>query len=91
METDPNVSINLHVRSCSFCGSFELPDGTIAYIGVTACPACLKTDKTKTFREVLKLAKKMYHRKFEAAKKSKAEPGLIRSLLEKCRIGNARK
>lgn len=45
------------IRNCSFCafsGSYEdFADGSICYLGVTACADCLQEEKTKDFREIL--------------------------------------
>ncbi len=40
-------------RRCSFCRTRELADGTIAFVGITACPSCLRDKATAGFRALL--------------------------------------
>ena len=45
------------MRTCAFCGLTDeyddLPDGTVCYLGITACADCLEKDSTEDFRDLL--------------------------------------
>jgi hypothetical protein len=61
----------MNSRICTFCLKRDLPDGTIIFVGITACPDCLKTEAAKNFRKLLASQKRSYNKKFNLKVKKK--------------------
>ena len=52
------------LRRCSFCRTEHLSSGTAVFLGITACPLCLRDDSTEDFRALLDVQNEAYQRRF---------------------------